>query len=73
MVHIVFLDNPSNNQKDNVHPSCRVQIAALIVNEVLISISIEYSNFVDVFPLELTSKLLKYTRINNHAIELVDD
>ena len=32
----------------------------------------EYLDFADVFFLDLTSELLKHTRINNHAIKLVD-
>ena len=71
VVHIVSLENPS--QESDVHPSRRVQIAALVANKTPISIPTEYSDFADVFSLELASKLHEHTRINNHAIELVDD
>ncbi len=33
----------------------------------------EYANFANVFSLKLTAELLEYTRINDHAIELVND
>ena len=45
----------------------------MVVNKAPASIPIEYSDFADVFFLELVSKFLKYTRINDHAIELVDN
>ena len=63
----------SSSQKSDVHPFCRVQIAAFVANEALISIPTEYSNFADVFSLELASELPKHTGINDHAIKLVDD
>ena len=44
-----------------------------MVNEAPTLISIEYSDFADIFSPELASELLKYTEINNHAIKLVDD
>ena len=50
-----------------------MQIATLVANEALISISTEYSDFADVFFPELASKLFKHTGINDHAIELVND
>ena len=34
-------------------------------------VSVEYSDFTDVFSPDLASELPKYTGINNHAIELV--
>ena len=45
----------------------------MVANEALTSISTKYSDFADVFSPKLASKLFKYTRINYHAIELVDD
>ena len=44
-----------------------------MANEASISISTEYSDFADVFSLELALELLEYTRIHNHAIKVVDD
>ena len=55
-----------------MHPFCRPQIAGLIVEETSIKISNEYVDFVDIFCLDLTSKLPEYTEINDHAIKLVD-
>ena len=44
-----------------------------MANKALTSISTKYSDFVDIFSSELASKLFEHTRINDHAIELVDD
>ena len=44
-----------------------------MANEALNSIPTEYSNFADVFFLELASELPEHTRINDYAIKLVDD
>ena len=71
IVYVAFLESPS--QESDVHPFCRAQIAALVVNESLTSIPIKYSDFADVFSPELASKLLKHIGINDYAIELVDD
>ena len=57
----------------NVHLSRRPQIFSLITKETFIKVSVKYSNFTDVFSLDLTSKLPEHTRINDHNIELVDD
>ena len=73
MIYIASLENFSNNQKGDIHLFCRVQIAVLTVNKAPISISIEYFDFIDVFCLELAIKLCEYTRINDHAIKLMDD
>ena len=56
----------------DVHPSRRPQIYGLIGKKALAKVSAKYSNFADVFSLDLVSKLLEHTRINNHAIKLVD-
>ena len=56
----------------NVHPSRRPQISGLIAEEAPTKVSAKYSEFADVFSLDLASKLPKHTGINNHAIELVD-
>ena len=73
VVHVAFLESPSNTQKGDVHPSRRAQIAALVANEASTSISTEYSDFADVFSPKLASELPEYTGINDHAIKLVDD
>ena len=73
MVYVASLECSSNNQEGDVHPFYRAQIAALLANEALTLISTEYSDFVDIFSLELASKLLEHTKINDHIIKLVDD
>ena len=71
VVHVASLESPS--QKDDVYPSRRVYIAALVANEAPTSIPTEYYDFADVFSPELTSELPEHTRINDHAIKLVDN
>ena len=73
VVHVASFDSLSNDQKTNIHSFCRAQIAILVVNEAFISIFIEYSNFANVFSPELALKFSKYTKINFHAIKLVDN
>ena len=58
---------------DEVYPSKKAQIAYLKADEAFIKIPSEYADFADVFSPKLAIKLFKYTRMNNHAIELVDD
>lgn len=43
-----------------------------MANKPFISIFTKYYNFPNVFYLKLTSKLLKYTGINNHVINQID-
>ncbi len=56
-----------------MHPSRKAQIAHLKAAEALIKVPSKYADFADVFLPKLAVKLPKYTRINNHAIKLVDD
>ena len=56
----------------DVHPSRRPQIAGLIAKKDLTKVSVEYTDFADVFFLDLASELLEYTEINDHSIELVN-
>ena len=44
----------------------------MIAKKAFTKVFAEYLDFADVFSLDLASKLLKQTRINNHAIKLVD-
>ena len=53
VVYIASFESPS--QKGDIHPSRRVQIAALVVNEAPTSISTEYSDFANIFFPELIS------------------
>ena len=58
---------------DKMHPSKNAQIAHLKADEVSTKVPSQYTDFVDVFLPKLAAELSKYMRINNHAIELVDD
>lgn len=51
----------------------RMQVAYLKIDKVFTKISSEYNDFADIFLLKLAIKLLKYTKINNYIIELLDD
>ena len=73
VVHVSFLESLSSTQEDDIHPSCRAKKVALVANEASTSILTEYSDFADIFFLELASKLLEYIGINNYTIKLVDD
>ncbi len=70
VVHIAAL---SVNLGDKVHPSRKAQIAHLKTDEALTKVPSKYANFADIFSPKLVVELPEHTRINNHAIELVDD
>ena len=72
VIHIASLNSILLVAFLNVHLFRRAQISGLIAEEVSTKISAEYLDFADVFSLDLASELLKYTGINNHAIELID-
>ena len=63
---------PSSSSLD-VHLLKKPQISGLIAEETTTKVPAKYSDFADVFSLDLASELPEYTGINNHAIELVDD
>ncbi len=50
-----------------------MQIAYLKADEASTKVFCKYADFVDVLSPKLAIEFFKYTRINNHAIELVDD
>ncbi len=56
-----------------MNSSIKFQIADLKVDEALTKVLSKYIDFADVFSSKLAVELLKYIRINNHTIELVDD
>ena len=56
-----------------MHPLRKASMAYLKFDKAFIKIFSKYADFVDVFSPKLAPKLLKYTRINNHTIELIDD
>ncbi len=70
IVHVVPLSVDSG---DEVHPSKRAQIAYLKADVAPIEVPSEYTDFADVFSPKLAAKLPEYTRINDHAIEFVDN
>ncbi len=70
VVHVVALSIDSG---DEVHPSRRAPIAHLKVDEAPSEMLSEYADFADVFSPKLAVELPEHTRINNHAIELVDN
>ena len=76
IVHVASLSSdvsPSFSPLElNVHHSRRPQVFGLIAEEASTKISIEYSDFADLFSPDLASKLPKHTGINDHAIELVN-
>ena len=56
----------------NVHPSRKAQISSLIAENALTKVPNKYTNFADVFSLDLASELFKNTGINNYVIQLVN-
>ncbi len=70
MVHIAAF---SINSGDEEYSSRRDRIAHLKADKVPSEMPSKYADFADIFSLKLAVKLPEYTRIKNHAIELVDD
>ena len=69
VVHVVALEVT----KMVVHSSREAQIRLLKANEAPTNIPAEYSEYVDVFLLELAAKLLEHTDMNDHTIKLEED
>ena len=63
----IFNSNPLNI---DIYFSCRPQIAGLIAKKALIKVAVEYTDFADVFSLNLASKLPKHTGIDDYIIKL---
>ncbi len=70
VIHITAL---SMDLGDEVYPSRRAQIAHLKVDETPSKVPSKYTDFADVFSPKLAAELPEHTRINDYAIELVDD
>ncbi len=70
VVHVAAL---SVNSGDEVYPSKRAQIAYLKANEAPTKVPSKYADFTDIFLPKLAAELLEHTKINDYAIELVDD
>ncbi len=56
-----------------MHPLKRAQIAHLKADKAFTKVFSKYTNFANVFLQKLAIKHPKHTRINDHAIELIDD
>lgn len=61
---VVYIASISSSDP-TIHLSCLAQIAFLKTNEALIAILSKYTDFTDAFFLDLMTKFLKYTKINN--------
>ena len=77
IVHVAFFSSFAVSLSSilydaDVHFSRRPQIAGLIVEEVLTKVLAKFLNFVDIFLLDLVSKLSKDADINDYAIKLVN-
>ena len=76
LVHVGSVSSnalPSSSPLElNIHPFRRPQVSGLIIEEAPTKVPAEYSDFADVFSPDLASKLPEHTRINDHAIELVN-
>ncbi len=70
---IVYIAAFSIDSGDEMHPSRRAQIAHLKADEAPTEVPSEYADFADVFLPKLATKLPEHPKINDHAIELVDD
>lgn len=57
----------------NIHLSYKTYIALLNANKMPTTILLKYTKFVDIFSSDLVTKFLRYTKINNHIINLIDD
>ena len=70
---IIQIATLSADLGDKLHPLKKAQITHLKADEALIEVFSKYIDFADIFLSRLAIELLEYTRINNHAIELIDD
>lgn len=72
-VYVVHMASLTVGTKMTIYPSWTAQIALLIADEAPVTVLAEYSNFADMFSPESTAELPKYTEINDHPIELIND
>ena len=73
MVIYIAIFNISFDIGDKIHLLKMVQITYLKANKALIEVFCNYTDFAEVFLSKLVIKLPKHLKINNYAIELVDD
>ena len=57
----------------NIYLLHKPQLAGLIAKKTFMEIFAKYANFADIFSLDLASKLFKHSKINDYAIELVNN
>ena len=70
VVYVTALNIDSGNE---VHPLRKAQIAYLKADKAPSKVLNKYADFADIFSLRLAAKLPEHTKINNHAIELIND
>ena len=70
IIHIAVLSINSGNK---IHPFKRAKITHLKVDKAPTKVFSKYGDFANIFLLKLVIELFEYTKINNHAIELVDN
>ena len=63
----------SVNSGNKMHLSKKTEIAYLKADEALTKVFSKYADFIDVFLSKLAIELFEQKKINNHAIELIDD
>ena len=70
VVYVTALNADSGNE---VHPLRRAQIVHLKEEKAPSKVPSKYADFADIFSPKLAVELPEYMRINDHAIELVND
>ena len=70
---VVYVAAFSIDSGDELHSLKKAQIAHLKADKASIKVLSKYANFADIFSSKLAVKLSEHMKINNHAIELVDD
>ena len=70
---VIYVTALSINLNNEMQPLKKAWIVYLKANKVLTKVFCEYIDFAEVFLSKLVAKLSEYIRINNHAIELVND
>lgn len=70
---IIIVYANSLSQELDVHLFQKAQIAFLKTNKTFISISTKYANFANIFSKNLVAKLPEHNRINDYAINLIEE
>ena len=72
VVHIASLSSMQLVASLDVYPSWRPQISGLITKKASTKVPAKYSDFADIFSLDLVSELHEHNGINDYTIKLVD-